>query len=66
MKARQQAMQATENQLTEKEKDEDEEKGDKEEQEKLDIEQKDDADIYFRPEKGNVIFASAIDGWAFR
>ena len=24
------------------------------------------ADYYFSPEKGNVIFASAIDGWAFR
>jgi ribosome assembly protein 1 len=23
-------------------------------------------DIYFSPERGNVIFASAIDGWAFR
>ncbi|RPA95202.1 P-loop containing nucleoside triphosphate hydrolase protein [Choiromyces venosus 120613-1] len=28
-------------------------------------EEKDDEDIYFAPEKGNVIFASAIDGWAF-
>jgi ribosome assembly protein 1 len=23
-------------------------------------------DIYFSPERGNVVFASAIDGWAFR
>lgn len=29
-------------------------------------EEKDDEDIYFAPERGNVIFASAIDGWAFR
>lgn len=28
--------------------------------------EKDDEDIYFSPERGNVIFASAIDGWAFR
>lgn len=28
-------------------------------------EEKDDEDIYFAPEKGNVVFASAIDGWAF-
>jgi ribosome assembly protein 1 len=29
------------------------------------FEEKDDEDIYFAPEKHNVIFASAIDGWAF-
>lgn len=28
-------------------------------------EEKDDEDIYFAPEKHNVIFSSAIDGWAF-
>lgn len=28
-------------------------------------EEKDDEDIYFEPEKNNVIFATAIDGWAF-
>lgn len=28
-------------------------------------EEKGDEDIYFEPEKGNVIFSSAIDGWAF-
>lgn len=28
--------------------------------------EKDDEDIYFAPERGNVIFASAIDGWGFR
>src|SRR6201992_407785 len=28
-------------------------------------EQKDDEDLYFAPEKNNVIFGSAIDGWAF-
>lgn len=27
--------------------------------------EKDDEDIYFEPEKNNVIFCSAIDGWAF-
>lgn len=30
------------------------------------FQEKDDEDIYFSPEKGNVIFASAIDGWGFR
>jgi len=29
------------------------------------FEEKDDEEIYFAPEKHNVIFASAIDGWAF-
>jgi ribosome assembly protein 1 len=29
-------------------------------------EEEDDEDIYFSPEKGNVVFSSAIDGWAFR
>jgi ribosome assembly protein 1 len=28
-------------------------------------EEKDDEDIYFAPEKNNVIFGSAVDGWAF-
>ncbi|EME47847.1 hypothetical protein DOTSEDRAFT_51149 [Dothistroma septosporum NZE10] len=28
-------------------------------------EEKDDDDIYFEPEKNNVIFCSAVDGWAF-
>lgn len=34
----------------------------------LDVEfqEKDDDHIYFAPERGNVIFASAIDGWGFR
>lgn len=31
-----------------------------------DFQEKDDEDIYFAPEKGNVMFASAIDGWGFR
>jgi ribosome assembly protein 1 len=26
----------------------------------------DDEDLYFSPDKGNVIFASAMDGWGFR
>ncbi|KAJ3123427.1 Elongation factor-like GTPase 1 [Nowakowskiella sp. JEL0407] len=30
------------------------------------LEIEDDSSIYFSPERGNVIFASAIDGWAFR
>jgi ribosome assembly protein 1 len=30
-----------------------------------DYEEKDDEDIYFAPEKNNVVFSSAIDGWAF-
>jgi ribosome assembly protein 1 len=29
------------------------------------FEGKDDEDLYFAPEKNNVIFSSAIDGWAF-
>ncbi|KAF1937924.1 P-loop containing nucleoside triphosphate hydrolase protein [Clathrospora elynae] len=31
----------------------------------VEYEEKDDEDIYFAPEKNNVIFGSAIDGWAF-
>ena len=31
-----------------------------------DYQERDDEDIYFAPEKGNVVFASAIDGWGFR
>ncbi|KAJ3509363.1 hypothetical protein NMY22_g16320 [Coprinellus aureogranulatus] len=34
--------------------------------EDVEFQEKDDEDIYFAPEKGNVIFASAIDGWGFR
>ncbi len=30
-----------------------------------DFEEKDDEDLYFAPEKNNVIFSSATDGWAF-
>ncbi|TIB01756.1 hypothetical protein E3P92_01294 [Wallemia ichthyophaga] len=30
------------------------------------FEERDDEDLYFSPEKGNVLFASAADGWAFR
>ena len=29
------------------------------------FEERDDEDLYFAPERSNVIFASAIDGWAF-
>ncbi|KAG2152996.1 P-loop containing nucleoside triphosphate hydrolase protein [Suillus bovinus] len=31
-----------------------------------DFKEKDDEDLYFAPERGNVVFASAIDGWGFR
>lgn len=31
----------------------------------LQFEERDDEEIYFAPEKNNVIFSSAIDGWAF-
>ncbi|KAF8421095.1 P-loop containing nucleoside triphosphate hydrolase protein [Tirmania nivea] len=31
----------------------------------MEFEEKDDEGLYFAPEDGNVIFASAIDGWAF-
>jgi ribosome assembly protein 1 len=31
----------------------------------LSLEDRDDSNIYFTPDSGNVIFASAIDGWAF-
>ena len=30
-----------------------------------DFEEKDDEDLYFAPEKNNVVFSSALDGWAF-
>ncbi|PCH40159.1 nucleoside triphosphate hydrolase protein [Wolfiporia cocos MD-104 SS10] len=30
------------------------------------FQEKDDEDIYFAPERGNVVFASAINGWGFR
>ena len=30
-----------------------------------DFEEKDDEDLYFAPEKNNVVFSSAVDGWAF-
>jgi len=31
-----------------------------------DYQERDDEDLYFAPERGNVVFASAIDGWGFR
>jgi ribosome assembly protein 1 len=34
--------------------------------EEEEFQEKDDEDIYFAPEKGNVVFASALDGWGFR
>lgn len=30
------------------------------------FQEKDDEDLYFAPDHGNVIFASAVDGWGFR
>jgi len=33
--------------------------------EEVEFEEKEDEDIYFAPEKGNVVFSSAMDGWAF-
>lgn len=30
------------------------------------LEEVDDSHLYFSPEQGNVVFASAIDGWGFR
>lgn len=30
------------------------------------IETEDDSNLYFSPEEGNVVFASAYDGWGFR
>ena len=29
------------------------------------LEETDDSHIYFSPDLGNVVFASAIDGWGF-
>lgn len=26
----------------------------------------DDSNLYFSPDQGNVVFASAVDGWGFR
>ncbi|GAA5871086.1 hypothetical protein JCM16303_001684 [Sporobolomyces ruberrimus] len=41
-------------------------KGDSTPKEEEDYEERDDASLYFDPTQGNVLFASAIDGWAFR
>jgi ribosome assembly protein 1 len=30
------------------------------------MEDVDDSELYFNPDQGNVVFASAVDGWAFR
>lgn len=35
-------------------------------EEEEEFQEKDDEDIYFAPERGNVVFASALDGWGFR
>jgi ribosome assembly protein 1 len=34
--------------------------------EQEEFQEKDDEDIYFAPDRGNVVFASAVDGWGFR
>lgn len=43
--------------------------GDKQEEEFFDwstgLEDADDSELYFSPDAGNVVFASAVDGWAF-
>lgn len=36
------------------------------EETEAEFQEKDDEDLYFAPERGNVIFASAFDGWGFR
>lgn len=41
------------------------EKGEVEEGDGGEFEEKDDEDLYFVPEKNNVVFSSAVDGWAF-
>ncbi|KAL7752240.1 Cytoplasmic GTPase/eEF2-like protein (ribosomal biogenesis) [Sorochytrium milnesiophthora] len=41
--------------------------GDDDKSEQVEVEDvRDDSDLYFTPENGNVIFGSAVDGWAFR
>ena len=30
------------------------------------LEEADDSQLYFSPDQGNVVFASAADGWGFR
>ncbi|KAI4159092.1 MAG: hypothetical protein LQ342_006869 [Letrouitia transgressa] len=41
------------------------EKGEVDEGDGGQFEEKDDEDLYFAPEKNNVVFSSAVDGWAF-
>lgn len=40
--------------------------GEETEADEGEYEEKEDEDLYFAPDRGNVLFASAIDGWAFR
>ncbi|OJK01606.1 hypothetical protein ASPACDRAFT_116502 [Aspergillus aculeatus ATCC 16872] len=40
-------------------------KQDHDDEQTTEYEEKDDEDLYFAPEKNNVIFCSAVDGWAF-
>ena len=30
------------------------------------LDERDDSSLYFYPDQGNIVFASAIDGWGFR
>ena len=32
----------------------------------LGFDKKDEESLYFAPDQGNVVFASAVDGWGFR
>ncbi len=41
-------------------------KGDNDDENENEWDEEKEKEIFFSPEKGNVIFASAIDGWAFR
>ena len=47
------------------EKEKDRTKKTAEDPEVAEFEERDDEDLYFAPEKNNVIFCSAVDGWAF-
>ncbi|PWY65567.1 ribosome assembly protein 1 [Aspergillus heteromorphus CBS 117.55] len=40
-------------------------KHDQDDEPTAEYEERDDEDLYFAPEKNNVIFCSAVDGWAF-
>jgi ribosome assembly protein 1 len=52
--------------MTDEKKNEEEEEFDANKVYDWSVEDRDDSDIYFDPARGNVIFSSAVDGWAFR